>query len=418
MQRFWARLPRPAFEAKRPSGALAHADQASLPMCPRPNQLLVRGAATPKDFLVFSPVLLATMEARTSTHSKSRSWSQNGSPPLLQVATTQPATPEPSHSESTTPGPTCYPRSVQVPELHRRARTMSNFRLSKSLCAVVGDALRQTGSHDSLERLFTSAGAPGDPPDLAHHSKWKEWLFRAGQDPTVDSFTVLGNVLEEFMDLPPDKESDLLETWQEQRRKIETVLEENGLRYFRFGRVLPQGQTPGPSNLTPTPDLPTTEAVTKPTEILEVVEILVSGLRRAMHPLIHRRKNAQTLSFDSEYDVQDLLHALLRPWVADIRPEEFTPSYAGSSTRMDILLVTHKLVIELKFVRDRAHGKKLGNELIVDIEHYRKHPDCRILWCVVYDPYKHLENPAGLCSDLSGTRKHGDRALVVKVLVL
>ena len=51
-----------------------------------------------------------------------------------------------------------------------------------------------------------------------------------------------------------------------------------------------------------------------------------------MHPLTHRRKNVQPLSFGNEYDVQDLLHALLRPWINDIRPEEFTPSYAGSST--------------------------------------------------------------------------------------
>ena len=123
-----------------------------------------------------------------------------------------------------------------------------------------------------------------------------------------------------------------------------------------------------------------------------------------MHPLTHRRKGTQALVFSNEYDVQDLLHALLRPWVADIRPEEFTPSYAGSSTRMDFLLPAHKLVVELKFVRDRAHAKKIGDELIVDIEHYRKHPDCQALWCVVYDPNHYLTNAEGLCSDLSGRR--------------
>ncbi|WP_315739640.1 hypothetical protein [Escherichia coli] len=80
---------------------------------------------------------------------------------------------------------------------------------------------------------------------------------------------------------------------------------------------------------------------------------MVKGLQRAMHPLTHRRKGSQSLSFSNEYDVQDLLHALLRPWVQDIRPEEFTPSYAGSSTRMDFLLPAHKLVLETKIVRKR-----------------------------------------------------------------
>ena len=293
---------------------------------------------------------------------------------------------------------------------------MDNVRLSRSLSAAVGSVL--TGSHTTLDALFRSAGAPGDPPNLAHHSKWKEWLFRTGQDPSVDSLAVLGNVLEEFMDLGPDETDSTFENWPAQRRQIEKLLEQNGLRYFRFGRVLPQGQTPSSPESGLPPERPTANASTKPTEIEEVVQVLVKGLPRAMHPLTHRRKNAQVLLFSNEYDVQDLLHALLRPWVADIRPEEFTPSYAGSSTRMDFLLPAHRLVIELKFIRDRTHAKKVGAELIVDIEHYRKHPKCQILWCVVYDPNHYLTNAEGLCSDLSGKRSSQDGELVTKVFVL
>jgi hypothetical protein len=120
-----------------------------------------------------------------------------------------------------------------------------------------------------------------------------------------------------------------------------------------------------------------------PKAVQDVLTQLVRGLPRAMYPLIKRRKGAIQLSFRSEYDLQDLLHAQLRPWVADIRPEEFTPSYAGSSTRMDFLLPAHELVIELKLVRDHAHARQIGKELIVDIEHYKAHPGCRHLWCVI-----------------------------------
>jgi len=109
---------------------------------------------------------------------------------------------------------------------------------------------------------------------------------------------------------------------------------------------------------------------------------------------------------------------MLRPWVSDIRPEEFTPSYAGSSTRMDFLLPAHSLVIELKFVRDRTHAKRIGDELIVDIEHYRRHPACSTLWCVVYDPEHLLTNAEGLRSDLEGQRTSKDGELVTKVQVL
>jgi hypothetical protein len=289
-------------------------------------------------------------------------------------------------------------------------------RLSKALCAVVGDVLASTGSHASLDALFESAGAPGEPPALAHHAKWKEWLFRAGQDPTVDSLVVLGNVLEEFMDLAPKQGTPEFDTWKDKRDRVEAALEDNGLRYYRFGRVLPQGETVQHSPVSTSHEA--SGAPVKPGKVEELLEIIVRGLRRAMHPLTHRRKGFQPLSFSNEYDVQDLLHALLRPWIGDIRPEEFTPSYAGTSTRMDFLLPTHALIIETKIVRDRAHAKRIGDELIIDIEHYRRHPDCKRLWCVVYDPDQLITNAQGLKDDLEGSRSSNDVQVVVKVFVL
>lgn len=288
------------------------------------------------------------------------------------------------------------------------------MRLSRSLCAVVGSAI--PGSHPSLDALFIAAGAPGEPPTLPHGSKWKEWLFRAGQDPNVDSLAVLGNILEEFMDLSPKRGTPEHVEWKERRERIEQALEENGLRYYRFGRVLPQG-----SPLAEQPELaaaPQTSSPKKPKQLDELLEVIVRGLRRAMHPLTHRRKSTQPLSFGNEYDVQDLLHAQLRPWITDIRPEEFTPSYAGSSTRMDFLLPAHRLVIETKMVRDRAHGKRIGDELIIDIEHYRRHPACAALWCVIYDPDQLITNAEGLKNDLQGARTSADGTVIVRVFVL
>ncbi|MFO0105966.1 MAG: hypothetical protein ACK52H_01570 [Burkholderiales bacterium] len=291
------------------------------------------------------------------------------------------------------------------------------MRLSKSLCAVVGEVLASTGSHATLDELFLSAGAPGEPPALSHGSKWKSWLFRIGQDPNADSLAVLGNLLEEFMDLPPVDPEALVE-WRGKRARVQAVLEENGLRYFRFGRVLPQG---APVDVEPSTSPATAPSIArphKPAKVEELLEVVVRGLRRAMHPLTHRRKGSQPLSFGSEYDVQDLLHALLRPWIGDIRPEEFTPSYAGSSTRMDFLLPAHELVIETKIVRDRSHAKRIGDELIIDIEHYRRHPNCKTLWCVVYDPDHLITNTQGLKDDLDGQRKSKDGEVDVKTFIL
>ena len=291
---------------------------------------------------------------------------------------------------------------------------MKTFRLSRGLCATVGEVLQ--GSHATLEALFISSGAPGDPPPLSRAAKWKEWLFRAGSDPNTNSLLILGNVLEEFMDKQP-ADSQTAAEWKIKRAGVVTALEENGLRYYRGGRVVPTGVEPDAIDVASASNTAAGPAV--PRKIDDLLEVLLKGLRRSMHPLTHRRKGAEPLSFDTEYDVQDLLHALLKPWVADIRPEEFTPSYAGTSTRMDFLLPKYRTVIELKFVRDRNHGKKIGDELIVDIEHYRRHPECDSLWCVVFDQHHLLANAPGLKSDLEGIRTMpGGKVNVKKVLVL
>jgi len=302
---------------------------------------------------------------------------------------------------------------------------MSNVRLSKAICAAVAEVL--TGSHATLDARFVAAGAPGPPPDLPQHSKWKKWLFDAGNDPNVDSLALVGNLIEEFMDLPPLPTNntiadliginhDPLAEYKQRRDRLNGVLEEHGFRYFRGGRVLPNGEMP----LSPSPSNQSSASTVEPRQpstIEELLQTLVCGLPRAMHPLVHRRQGAQSLTFESEWDIQDLLHSQLRSWVADIRPEEFTPSYAGSSTRMDFLLRAHRLVLETKRVRDKAHAANVGNELIIDIEHYRRHPDCDRLWCVVYDPLQLITNPSGI-ADLEGPRSTPEGSLHVRVFVV
>ena len=298
---------------------------------------------------------------------------------------------------------------------------MTNIRLPMALCAAVAEIL--DGSHQTLEALFEEAGVPGPPPDLAHQAKWKTWLYRAGNDGSVDSLAVVGRLIEEFMDLPPAPaptnsvfgiEYDPVATYNQKRSRLNAVLEEHGFRYFRGGRVIPNdGVQPEPTPVTNAPD-----AVAVPSSIEELLQRLLRGLPRAMHPLAYRRKDAKSLVFESEYDIQDLLHSQLRPWVADIRPEEFTPSYAGSATRMDFLLPAHGLVIEVKRIRDKAHAARVGDELIVDIEHYHRHPDCTRLWCAIYDPRMLIKNPTGMVSDLERSRSTPRGVFSVRVLVV
>jgi DNA-binding sugar fermentation-stimulating protein len=58
--------------------------------------------------------------------------------------------------------------------------------------------------------------------------------------------------------------------------------------------------------------------------------------------------NRNTIEIEDEYDVQDLFHALLKLYFDDIRPEEYTPSYGGSASRVDFLLKDEQIIIEIK----------------------------------------------------------------------
>jgi len=136
-------------------------------------------------------------------------------------------------------------------------------------------------------------------------------------------------------------------------------------------------------------------------------EMLVTRLCRRFHlfaeQLKVRHDGRQTVAIADEYDVQDLLHAMLRLHFEDVRPEEGTPSTAGKSARMDFLLKPEKIVVETKMTRKGLDQKKVGDELIIDLRRYRAHPDVKTLICMVYDPGGLCGTPAALEADLTGT---------------
>jgi len=149
-------------------------------------------------------------------------------------------------------------------------------------------------------------------------------------------------------------------------------------------------------------------------EVLTNLEQIFKRFQSVARQLRDRRESRSTLDVKDEYDVQDLLHALLQIFYDDIRPEEWTPSYAGSASRMDFLLKEQQVVVEVKKTRDDLRDKQIGNQLIEDIARYGEHPDCRTLVCFVYDPEALIANPTGLENDL---RKLSTDRLDVRVYI-
>ena len=47
------------------------------------------------------------------------------------------------------------------------------------------------------------------------------------------------------------------------------------------------------------------------------------------------------------------------------------------------------------------NDRELGDQLIVDVDRYKVHPDCKKLICFVYDPEGRIGNPEGVMNDLN-----------------
>ncbi len=117
--------------------------------------------------------------------------------------------------------------------------------------------------------------------------------------------------------------------------------------------------------------------------------------------LTKRHDNRPGFQVADEYDVQDLMHALLHLHFDDVRPEEHTPSHGGSSARMDFLLMPEEVVVEVKMTRKNLGQREVTSQLAEDKERYKSHPHCRTLICFVYDPGGYCERPTALERDLS-----------------
>jgi len=145
-----------------------------------------------------------------------------------------------------------------------------------------------------------------------------------------------------------------------------------------------------------------------------IIENILSKFHLVIREISERHECRPTLEITDEYDVQDLLHGLLRMYFDDIRCEYWTPEYAGSSARIDFLLKKEQIAIEVKKTRKGLGKKEIGEQLIIDIAHYQRYSECKTLYCFIYDPDEIISNPRGFERDLSG--KHGN--LITKVIIV
>jgi hypothetical protein len=91
---------------------------------------------------------------------------------------------------------------------------------------------------------------------------------------------------------------------------------------------------------------------------IQIIRNICDRFHLITRQLRTRYNDRETIDIQDEYDVQDLFHALLHLDFEDIRPEEWAPSNAGKSTRVDFLLKSERIVVEIKkLVKDLVQKK-------------------------------------------------------------
>jgi len=94
-------------------------------------------------------------------------------------------------------------------------------------------------SHSKLDTLFMESGAPGEPPVGNCESKCALWLRRCNEDDSVDALDILGEVIQDFMELEPYNGEV-----EKGQQRIRDALAKNSLSYHTNGRITHAGSAP------------------------------------------------------------------------------------------------------------------------------------------------------------------------------
>jgi REase_DpnII-MboI len=120
---------------------------------------------------------------------------------------------------------------------------------------------------------------------------------------------------------------------------------------------------------------------------------------------------------EKEQDVRDLLYSIVKCVFPDAELEESTQKHAGGTKRIDIVIPLLAIVIEIKFVRDARHAKRVADELKIDFESYHTHPCCKTLFAYVWDGQSLIIDRSNFIKDLRGLRVKGEHRFNVEVII-
>lgn len=114
-----------------------------------------------------------------------------------------------------------------------------------------------------------------------------------------------------------------------------------------------------------------------------------------------RKDYRATLEVEDDYDLQDLLCALLKVEFDEVGTDEWTPPYTGGAPRSTFLLDKDRIAVVAKKTRSGLTTKELADQVTADSAHYSTRDKCTTLFCFIYDPEGRIGSPKRLETDLT-----------------
>ncbi len=158
------------------------------------------------------------------------------------------------------------------------------------------------------------------------------------------------------------------------------------------------------------------QGVAKPSPASEIQLLLqlCKRLPNSAKVLTRRRSNKVAYEIVDEYDVQDLLQAIIRAYFKYSVSEEPIGKLAGSSSRADFAIEELGVIIEVKYVHGPNEQERIKNQFAEDQQSYSRWQHLQHFIYVVYGA-DDLKDPESL-DELAGARELNGKRFVAYIV--
>ncbi|MCC6139633.1 MAG: hypothetical protein IT389_03345 [Nitrospira sp.] len=159
--------------------------------------------------------------------------------------------------------------------------------------------------------------------------------------------------------------------------------------------------SPVPSS-SPAPTSPVVATSTQPaSDPVDALRKVCLRFHAVARQLRLRKDYRTTLEVEDNYDLHDLLCALLKLEFDEVGADDQTPPYADGSTRTALLLNQDRLAVVAQKTRSGLTTKELAEQIAADTVHYAARKPCAHLFYFIYDPEGRIGSPTRLETDLT-----------------